>query len=168
MCGLRCSLIMHLAWEAVLIEKWNVKLWNKRIILSFPKPTFVTEQISSFDTWCDSSIFWLIRSYEKHWVFVVKVVESHSKHFHFSNTCLRGEGSNVYHMWVSTWVLRLEPSITETWLAQLAHTCSSIRRSLRMGAHPITTCLQESGSHNPSVTAKCMLDLELLLEMANI
>lgn len=161
---------MHLAREAVLIEKWNVKLWNKRFISSFPKPIFVTEQISSFDKWSDSSIFWLIRLYEKHWVFILRVVESHSTHFHFSNTFLRGEGSNVCRMWlwVSTWVLREEPSITETWLAQLAHTCSSIRRILRMGAYPITTCLQESGSHNPSVTAKCMLDLELLLEMANI
>jgi len=149
MCGLRCSLIMHLAREAVFTEKLNVKLWNKRIILRFPKPTFVKNRSRA-------------------------LIGDATLHLHWEgggipfNTFLRGEGSNVYHMWVYTWVLREEPSITETWLAQLAHTCSSIRRSLRTGAHPITTCLQESGSHNPSVTTKCMLDLDLLLETANI
>ncbi len=154
---------MHLAREA---REMKCKTEIKEPFQAFLNQPLLQNR-SSFDRWCDSSLFWLVRSYIVHCIFIVKVVESHSTHSHFTNTFLREE-SNVYDLWVSTWVLREEPSITETWLTQLAHTHSSIWRSLRMGADPITTCLQESGSHNTSVTTKCMLVLEALLEMANI
>lgn len=45
---------------------------------------------------------------------------------------------------------RLEPWMTVTWLAQLAHTTFSRVRRVRMGPLPTVTSLHDSGSHNPS------------------